>query len=178
MNGKQAWRFSVILVPLVFLTVAAVALLGPSGCSRSSSAASSTGSTGRSPDVSNAQAAGMIREYLASLGPGIAHVSVERVEVTGNADKRTLSMELRSDGSNDADSELMGLCMSGATMGGWREQLNRGRGVGLTWMNITVRYPTGPPDSLVIDVAGQTLSSAGGAPRFRGGPPTATPGSY
>jgi hypothetical protein len=125
--------------------------------------------------MSDTKAADIVRDYLASVATKFPHVSVESVKASTESGGRSLSLELRSDGSDEANLELYGLCTDSAAPGGWADRLNQGQGLGLTRLHIVVNYPTGKPDSMLVDLVGHTLSSPGGAPRFRGGPPTAAP---
>jgi len=172
-------RVATLLVTPALLAVAIAALLSSalSGCGKAPPPAPTTSIEVPSSGITDMQAADIVRQYLAATAATFPHVSVEKVRATSKAGERSLLLNLRSDGSDEADLELYGLCTDSAAPDGWADRLNRADNLKLVQLQMVVDYPSGEPDSITVDMNSNVLSSPGGAPRFRGGPPTAAPSS-
>lgn len=120
-------------------------------------------------NVTELQAAERVHEYLASGGSGrfgqmLLGLTTTGVTVTDDAGERTLTLDLGSDGSQEATRSLTLLTRAAAVWGGWVSDLNEGsEGLGLAWVRIHVSYPDATPDLFsVIDPARQAIDWRGG----------------
>ena len=174
--AKKVQRRWLALGPaFILMVVMAAAVLA--SCGESSPATSAGHVTVPAAGGSDTKATDIVREYFASTAATFPHVAIEKIEVSGAAGERSLYLELRSDGADEADGELYGICMESDAPDGWVDRLNRNQNLGLVSLHIVVNYPTGAPDSMTVDVKGHALSSSSGAPRFSGHPPVASPTS-
>lgn len=124
-----------------------------------------------SSDVLETQAAERVREYFVSggsqrFGKMLEGLMTDGVTVTDDAGERTLTLDLSSDGSQEAAGSITLLARTAAVLGGWVSDLNgQSEGLGLTWVRIHVSYPDDTPDLFaVIDPARQAIDWRGGAP--------------
>ena len=122
------------------------------------------------------EAAVIVREYFATTAADLMRgVTIADLQVTTANGQRTLRLDLVSDGSDEADGALFWLCIGATSEDGWPGDLARDRGLSLLWVDAYTTYPWGITEHTVVDVAGHGLSTGGGAPHWRGGPPTTAP---
>jgi len=123
-------------------------------------------------EVTEEAAAATVRDYLTTGGSGrfgdmMSGLTIEGVAVASDTQERTLTLDLRSDGSDAAKGSLTVVVRAAAVSGGWVSELNASEGLGLTWVRVHVSYPGGAyPDLLaIIDPARQSIDAwQGGRP--------------
>jgi len=99
-------------------------------------------------------------------------VAIEGLQITTQMGQRTLRLDTVSDGSDQADKSLAWLCVGATSEESWTGELNRDWCLGLVCVHIYTTYPWGYSEHSVVDIAGQSLVTYGGAPLWRGGPDT------
>jgi hypothetical protein len=147
------------------------------GCGQSQKGGSTTSVTTTAQNAGDAKAVDAVRQYFASVATKFPHVFVAKIEAATMTEGQSMTLELRSDGSEEANLELNGICTDSAAPDGRTDRLNQSDDLDIVQLHIVVAYPSGEPDSLLVDLKSHTLTSPGGAARFWSGPSTAAPGT-
>jgi len=175
-------RFQTVMVILLcaLLVGACVTLWGcdgqPATEGGTGQSAPATGEIATSPGgVTDQTAAEIVLQYFATTAAGhMQGVAIEGLQITTQMGQRTLRLDTVSDGSDQADKSLAWLCFGATSEESWTGELNCDWCLGLVCVHIYTTYPWGYSEHSVVDIAGQSLVTYGGAPLWRGGPDTTT----
>ncbi len=166
-------RFSTMAAIVVCMLLVGMSLTSWACDGRSAAEATSEGAAAPANGVTDRTVADIVLEYFATAAAvHMQGVVIEGIQVATQAGQRTLSLYLVSDGSDEADGSLAWLCFGASSEEGWTGELNRDWGLGLVWAHIYTTYPWGASEHSVVDIAGQSLTTYGGAPHWRGSPST------
>ncbi len=145
------------------------------GCDRQPAVESETGPSAPAGGLTDQAAAEIVLRYFATTAADhMQGVVIEGLQITTQMGQRTLRLDTVSDGSEEADKSLAWLCLGATSEKSWTGDLDREWGLGLVWVHIYTTYPWGYSEHSVVDIAGRSLVTYGGAAHWRGGPDTTT----